>query len=621
MWPDLHQYVGADWEDVEIRLLSLIEQYSNATDTSSRIERQVDLLSFIGIYPTLAKRMEQMLLIEEHLTTHSPSQQGNIHESLQYLRESIEFTSPWPGEQTVIRHTDTSQERNRIIRYTDISCPDRVSINTPRLSIIVRLTVSPPLNSDSLTELQVESSLPVLVRIDAPAFTILGKWEQEITLLPDADSSPIVFDIQPTKSGPASITFDFFQGGHALSTTSVIVEVVDANDNSMPPQQHGSQLTISPPRINPPDFMLYITYEQWQEQPTLYFELRPLGGVGRRFPPMRLSADPAQYAANIYRRLTALAMQIDPTVEALGNTLRLDPEDIEQRLQEECQNLWRDLIPEELKVLYAQERQAWRDRSILFITDEPYLPWELLWPYGDDWVDEEPLCLTSRFSRWLRREARQGRANDEPRTIFSLQSLGLIVPPDTGLPAVQQEQQIISHFANQANVRLIQPRPRRRDVIELLSHGTYDWLHVATHGNFHPDDPDRESAIWLEGGEPLTSQTIVGRIEMSLRLQRPAIIFNACEVGRPGRSLTGIGGWANRFVSAGAGLFLAPMWVVNDEPAQIFAELFYTALGSGHSVAEACRYARRGARTTGDLTWLAYSLYAHPNAIIERGTD
>jgi hypothetical protein len=53
-----------------------------------------------------------------------------------------------------------------------------------------------------------------------------------------------------------------------------------------------------------------------------------------------------------------------------------------------------------------------------------------------------------------------------------------------------------------------------------------------------------------------------------------------------------------------------PLWSVTDANALSFAETFYRELLAG---------GRRTARTAGDPTWLAYSVYAHPNARVMLG--
>ena len=149
----------------------------------------------------------------------------------------------------------------------------------------------------------------------------------------------------------------------------------------------------------------------------------------------------------------------------------------------------------------------------------------------------------------------------------------------------------------------------------MLEGGDFDWLHLAAHGHFYPDAPDLDAALWLQDGRSLTPDAIVGpQIEAHLKQVRPAFMFNACHGGRLGWAMTGLGGWANRLISGGAGLFLAPLWTVTDEQAARFAVHFYDQLFAGDTIADAVRAARLAARRAGDPTWLAYSVYAHPNA-------
>ncbi len=162
--------------------------------------------------------------------------------------------------------------------------------------------------------------------------------------------------------------------------------------------------------------------------------------------------------------------------------------------------------------------------------------------------------------------------------------------------------------------------PWRNEVLTLLEQGRYDWLHLAAHGNFQASATDVSSAVWLQGLQPLAPEAVVGpRIQGHIHHHRPAFVLNACHTGRQAFALTGLGGWAERLVGSGAGLFAGPQWEVADASALEFAKAFYGALvgengRAGKTVGEAVRVAREAARRPGDPTWLAYAVWGHPNA-------
>jgi CHAT domain-containing protein len=158
--------------------------------------------------------------------------------------------------------------------------------------------------------------------------------------------------------------------------------------------------------------------------------------------------------------------------------------------------------------------------------------------------------------------------------------------------------------------------------MDLLRSGSYDWLHASAHGGFSSDSPGHSSVLWLQGGEAFTPRHIVGPgVSDHLRQDRPAFFFNVCHSGRLGWDLTGLGGWADRLISEGAGLFLGPLWKVEDQTASKMAERFYECLLERKTVAEAARQARIEARRAGSSAWMAYSLYAHPNAKVRLPPD
>jgi hypothetical protein len=337
-----------------------------------------------------------------------------------------------------------------------------------------------------------------------------------------------------------------------------------------------------------------------------------------------LAKPPAAHAAELYRRITSLAELADPTLQAqLGEHRVIPGEQADLQIRQLGYDLWSTLFPEEFRRFYAKERTHWKDRSLLVYSDEPHLPWELVWPYDDGdghWEDAAPWCVTARLTRWLRRDA-QGNGNEAPPGRLSLRAPAVLAPSYHrlgNLPLTVVEQATLRALLSEHGIADVGPDvPTWGEVMAFIQGGGYDWLHVAAHGSFYPAAPDSDSALWLEGDRALTPQNLRGpEVVRHFKAQRPAFVFNACEVGRQGWALTHIGGWANHLVSLNAGLFIAPIWIVDDNSAASFATALYRALLTGSRLGDAVQAARRAARQEGDPSWLAYSVYGHPNAML-----
>ena len=596
IWNELPLLAGDQWVALETQLKTLLEQFDAVPDNKTRDQISLTIQQTLEAVPAVLDRFDDEFVQLSH--EGQDHVRGNFSLQIAKLLGRIDHPT------------------KTFTRYTDISCPRRVWIKTKRISVVVRLNMHPSTYSDADGQMLVQNGIPIQVTTNAPGFNLLGPTEQEIAILPDVDSTPVVFDLCPQRIGHTHVIFDFFQAGNPVGTASTPVEIT-ADEVSVTNKAYAGPLLRTGTSVEPPDFILYVTHERFLSPPTLTFELRPAGGVGQKFAPVVLQDTPEVYAAQIYRRLTVLTKRLDPTTQVvLGEQRLLDPQEIEERLREEGQNLWHELIPLELQMRYATEREQWQDKSLLIVSDEPHIPWELLWPYDPQgfWIDDEPLCLRMRMARWLRRDP-QGSVTYEPEPSLRLHTLAILAPSDSGLPAAQRERAFLSLLMKQHRLKDASPSELTRTVVKrLLEQGDYTWIHVAAHGNFYPDDPNGESAIWLEDKQPLTSKAIIGAAEVYLHRHRPAFVFNACEVGRQGWAITGLSGWANRLISAGAGLFLAPQWIVNDGAALKFSKTMYQSLLAGQPIAEAVRQGRLAARREGDPTWLAYSLYAHPNA-------
>ncbi len=100
-------------------------------------------------------------------------------------------------------------------------------------------------------------------------------------------------------------------------------------------------------------------------------------------------------------------------------------------------------------------------------------------------------------------------------------------------------------------------------------------IHLATHGDFRPDNPLFSGLALADGW--LTTLDI-----FNLHLQASLVVLSACETGR---SVVGGGdellGLMRAFLSAGAASLLISLWAVEDRSTALLMKTFYQALKTG----------------------------------------
>jgi tetratricopeptide (TPR) repeat protein len=137
-------------------------------------------------------------------------------------------------------------------------------------------------------------------------------------------------------------------------------------------------------------------------------------------------------------------------------------------------------------------------------------------------------------------------------------------------------------------------------------------LHLATHGDFRPDNP-LFSGLALAGGW-LTTLDI-----FNLRLQASLVTLSACQTGRNviggGDELLGL---ARAFLCAGASSLLLTLWAVEDRSTAMLMESFYSKLAAGYGKRAALRHAQceRLAARTPDAERYAHPYYWAPFILI-----
>lgn len=535
-------------------------------------------------------------------------------------------------DDSLVSVTQTHPESSEVVnnkpsalpRYTDISCPRRVSKKTDRFSVVVRLTLQPSPYSDAAVEqLKITSeNLPVIVHLDAPAFDCINEPQQPIPLEPNRDSSPVVFDLKPKDiTGYHTLNFEFLQGGNLIGATSTKIEITAykvSSESIFLPQTQLAALVES----KPSDLILYVKYDPIGNERSLRYTLfRKELQEPENYPPVNLPGNLESYANTLYDKINNFFNRnASRKLEWLESPTNGNNAEIDRRIKQLGLNLWKYLLPDELKKDYLEHPEKWQGKTLLIVSDEPYIPWELVWPYSVQGEDKYPWCISMQLTRWLRHDL-QENTHQLPPSQLHFNKLACLAPVAAQLIKAQEEKQFLEQLIAENNLNNVSPKKcYLSDIWELLETSGYNWFHVASHGNFKKNTPDDPSAIMLENADNLTLDDFLDpKIESHINKTRPAFVFNSCHSGRQSWALRGLGGWPNHLIGMGAGLFLAPLWPVSDGCALVFAKQFYQELLRGKTVAQAMLSGRLAIKdvSQGDSSWLAYSVYAHPNATVK----
>jgi hypothetical protein len=453
-------------------------------------------------------------------------------------------------------------------------------------------------------------SLPIMLTLGSQIDVVVqprrglelaGSGEGSLVVTEEEESLPLQFKIRGKEQGRGLLRILAFHQGRPLGAIS-LAPVVTGTAETANTETRACVERLAPMTARLPDLSLLIlegregpdttlTLRLTATDPALGYNLKPFG-------PIRLRSDPYAYFQDFFR-----------DIERLPNRTNADKARAEMRLAAKGASLFESLVPEELR------RALWRLRgritSVQIQSEEPWIPWELCKLTGDDGetVEEGPFfCEAFELTRWL------PGLSQVPH--LALKNLALVVPTDSGLAYAAPETEFLLSLASQE--RRVERIPATfLDLHAALASGSYDGWHFSGHGSYRDEPNPERSALILDGGDQLTPEDLGGRVA-NLGKARPLVFLNACQVGQSQMSLTGIGGWASRFLRAGAGGFIGAYWSVYDRPAFDFAQAFYDRLLTGVPLGRAAREARLAARAPGDPTWLAYTIFADPFASVGR---
>ena len=455
-------------------------------------------------------------------------------------------------------------------------------------------------------EAQIDESRKLIIQVFPKInFESRDEGRAEIDPPPPGRPQKLLFDVRATDVGEGEVQVIARQGQIPLCTLSLKPQIV-ATRGAAARKTSVVAETTEAKRLPAPLDQMTIRERRNGKVLTYEYQLDFANLPGRHWEPSApFKGKREAYVARLYEKIEDRWISTNNDVEAFTEELRAFGG-----------ALYDELFPKNL------QRFLWKHRarlnSIQVISDEPFIPWELVHlkdPDEPGLPDETIFMGQLGVVRWLgpagwppdQLKVREGRAH-------------YVIPhyphPDYKLPEAEEEAKFLEEKFKAERVE-----PQINPVRELLKRaGTLDLLHFACHGAAEMDNKSEARLLLegrIEGGQYIKEFMTAEEAGQYMRIKgtdnAPMIVLNACQAGRAGYKLTGIGGFAQAFLLAGAGVFVGTLWSVGDTPARTFTETLYKELLEKQAtLAEATINAREAARLAGDATWLAYVVYGYP---------
>lgn len=349
------------------------------------------------------------------------------------------------------------------------------------------------------------------------------------------------------------------------------------------------RVSIEPGAL-PPDLTVKILHPElsapgyfaWSLTPRERFEGLP----GKLDGSIQLESSAQEYARDLFGRLA-----------------ELEPGDHMAEFEGVGERLW-----EKAPASFREAYWAMRDRygahfSIQFISDDPYIPWELMRPIrvGED---TNLLVVDHPVARWI------NQYDGDMRNKLPSGRIVTIAPKYLGNDALPEAQGEAKQL--ERDFQAMRVDGTKDAVTRVLQEGltgeAVAVIHFAGHGEYGLKFADA-SRIQLADGKTL-SVNEVGNADVKLgEKHRTLVIFNACEVGAVGPVLGMVGGWAEAFTRRKFGGFVAPLWpVADDDAATVISELLDAVWKKRQPVGDALRAIREkhGDRSPTFFSYLFY---------------
>ncbi|SIM67100.1 CHAT domain-containing protein [Micromonospora cremea] len=454
------------------------------------------------------------------------------------------------------------------------------------LSVDVRIvTEGRPFHPDAVTSplanlLVADDGTPVTVTVHAPAgLHNEGPLQQTVLVTPTGDPPPIRFGFGARTAGLYRIDVTAWAGGTFLTEVSVEVSVAAGG-----PFRDGQPKTapLGAPQARPGEVTMEVRFDGSRYT----FQLR--SDAGELFAPVVESVTNTPNAAveNAIRELQQLA----------GGGSRYSARMTREVIRSAGIQLWSEMVPADVQDQFWQVGSGMS--ALTIATDYDVVPWELLYPLSarqdSGFLVEQVPVVRRTYGQQLTRKV----GLRDPR----------FVVPRQAPSGAHEEIAAIRAILGAADG---EPISRADDLLALINSGRLGATHFACHNTFSADG----SFIDMDGGRFKPALLAEASIRRLLKETGPLVFINACRSAGAAPTYTKMLGWAQQFMSSGAGAFVGTLWAVRSESSARFATAFYRSFAEGATLGAAALAARREQQDDPlDPTWLAYTVYGDPYA-------
>jgi hypothetical protein len=470
-------------------------------------------------------------------------------------------------------------------RFLQGRMPERVCLGAG-VDLQVRVALAPAAVSARLRPLALPAEGGKLTLVlYAPGFRVPAANSQMLPVPAAADSDWALFELEAEKEGVHTLEVSAYYQGAFLGSLALQV-TVEARTATGPGATRSGPLGFRMPERG--EVTLEIRYDAGAQVYRFRLIDHSIGGPDEGLSD-RLRRTPESAVEDLVARLNEQARNVTG-FSAAQTRLWLQGKGIE---------LWNEFVPRALQEQFWERRDRITRMNIVAANDP--VPWELLYPFRPGGSDAGFLAEQFPVSRW--------RFGPSPPTHLRL-GHRVFVRPD-GSPPQANAELIVLQVALGTGDTVSQLDP----LLAKLQQGDFDLLHFACHNSFIRESPG-ESFIRMDGGRHFMPAFLAVH-EGRFRHRAPLVFMNACRTDGVAGNYTRLVGWADRFLSAGAGAFVGTLWEVRDGASAEFARAFYSRLRGGGTLGDAVRDARGAIRDRpGDPTWLAYTLYGDPAATL-----